>query len=197
MKNFERSFERGGERIKRISVALDPETFDALYSIIKRRRQTISEVVRSAIMHYYEKESRGYSDIENLEICAELLAGGGHVVVDLELWIAMLNELNDKASEEFWRTTRKEGYRHGIYYKNVGITNLEDVLRHSQVKNWYKLRAEKNCYLLIFSAQAIRNFLRTYLEGLFEALSVDVDITEGMRSFMITERKPIMNAELL
>jgi len=192
-----KNFEKDSERIKRISVALDTETFDTLYQIVKKRRQTISEIVRSAIIHYSESESKGYPNIENLELCAELLAGGGHVVVDLELWIAMLNELNEKASEQFWEVTRKEGHKHGVYYKNVGVTELEDVLRHSQVKNWYTLRAEKNCYLLIFSAQAIRNFLKTYLEGMFDALDVDVDITEGMRSFIITERKPVMNTEVL
>ncbi len=177
------------EGIRRISVALDPETFRALRELTKKRGQTISQVVRSSIMMAYQSELEDTPSLKELVIYAELLHGGDHVILDIELWDAMLNEIEKSNSEEFWKLTEEEGYRHGIYFKSIDLTDLREILKYTEYKNWFKLKISSGCYTLVLPIPHSKNFIKAFLRGLFKALDISVDIIEAPRTLLLVERK--------
>ncbi|RLI89015.1 MAG: CopG family transcriptional regulator [Archaeoglobales archaeon] len=172
--------------IRRISVALDPETFRMLREISNRKKQTISHIVRTAIRTQYESEL--WERHPEAEVYVDFLSGGENVILSLELWDAMLEELNEKASNEFWEIAEREGYKRGVYYKSIGLGNLQDILKHIQHKNWFKVKVDKNCYTLTLIASSARKLVTKFLGGLFKALNIDAEVIEFQRSLLIIEK---------
>ncbi len=177
------------EGFRRISVALDPETFRALRELTKKRGQTISQVVRSSIMMAYQSELEDTPSLKELAIYAELLHGGDHVIIDIELWDAMLNEIEKYGSDEFWKLTEEEGYRHGIYFRSIELTDLREILKYTEYKNWFKLKISSGCYTLVLPTPHSKNFIKAFLRGLFRALDISVDIVEAPRTLLLVEKK--------
>ncbi len=175
------------KEIKRISIALDPDMFNRLKELARNRGQTISQIVRSAIMDILESEFRGNS--RELNIYADFLSAGEHVIVSAELWVEMLRELENSASNRFWESVEDEGYRRGLYYKSIGLNSLRDILNHLKYKNWFRLKITKNCYMLILVTSNVRKFLMKYLTGILKALRASVEISEFERYILIMEDK--------
>lgn len=176
------------DEVKRISVALDTETFGALKEMANRRKQTISQVVRNAITMQFESEVKEIP--EEVEVYIDFLSGGEHVIVSVELWALTLVALEKYASNEFWDDVELEGYRRGLYYKNIGLDNLRDMLDHLKHKNWFRLKVNKNCYTLTLTTSTARKFVSVFINGILKALEVSVEIKEFERNLLIIEKGP-------
>ncbi|RLI76874.1 CopG family transcriptional regulator, partial [Archaeoglobales archaeon] len=90
-------------KLKRVSVAIDNETNNILEELANKENKTISEIIREAIGLYSKlgDDEENMIDINKIKAYDELLRGREHIILDLEVWIAVLDELNEKASEEF------------------------------------------------------------------------------------------------
>ncbi|AEA46178.1 ribbon-helix-helix protein, CopG family [Archaeoglobus veneficus] len=175
------------EKLKRISVAVDSDTDRILRILAKKENKTISEIIRNAISVYseFDKDKEKGVSPGKTKIYAELLAGREHVIVDIELWVAMLDELNETASEKFWEIVEKIGYEHGIQYRMKGLYSLQDVLTHMENENWFRVKADEGIYTLILSARSEQRILRTFFKGLLRALNIDAEMVEGLRKLII------------
>jgi|Deesub1362A_J573_1020465.scaffolds.fasta_scaffold00378_7 hypothetical protein len=180
--------ERNGT-LKRISVLLDERTLNALTKLMNKKHLKISDVVRLSIMHYSRHELGDRSGLEDLEKYAQYLTDGSHLIVDIEILTSLLSEVNEKKSDNFWRDVEMDGHRHGIYYKSVGVEDVEEILKQMEIKNWFKLRLEPGgCYFLILPGPEIQKFLKHFLKGLFEAMDMKLEIKEiGARNLIIRE----------
>jgi DNA-binding Lrp family transcriptional regulator len=180
--------ERNGT-LKRISVLLDERTLNALIKLVNKKHLKISDVVRLSIMYYSQHELGDRSGLEDLEKYAHYLTDGSHLIVDIEMLTSLLSETNEKKPDSFWKDIETDGHRHGVYYKSVGIEDLEEILKQMEIKNWFKLRLEPGgCYFLILPSPEIQKFLKHFLRGLFEALDMKLEIKEiGTRNLIIRE----------
>ena len=173
------------EKLKRISVAVDAETDDKLREIAKKENKTVSEIIRKAITVYSEFDLEKNIPPEKTKIYAELLYGREHVIVDIELWVAMLDELNKSASDEFWQMVEKIGYEHGIQYRMKGITNILKVFGHMENENLFRIKTTGNVYTLILSTRSEQKILKSFFKGMLKALDVKAEIVEGLRKLII------------
>ncbi len=173
------------DTFKRISVLLDKKTFEALNKLMNRKHLKISDVVRLSIIHYFQHEIGERSNLDELEKIAQYLTDGSHLVIDIEMLITILQAAQDIS--KFWEDVETDGYRHGIYYKSIGLDDFGEILNQMVVKNWFKLRVEsEDCYLLILPAPELQNFLKYFIKGLAKALDVNVKIKEiGGRNLIL------------
>jgi len=175
------------EGLRRISVGLDPETCRMLRELSAKKRQSISQIVRTAITMFFESEIKGEKN-KQPEIWSDLLSGGEHVILDAGLWTTMLEEL--ESSEKFWKAVDEEGYRHGLYFKNIGFEHMEDILKHQQYKNWYRLKIKKKCCVLIPTSSIAMKMIIRFLSKVFEVMGISAKFDKSSRSLMIIEEKP-------
>ncbi len=165
-----------GRMFRRVSVLLDGKTFEALNTLMQKKHLRISDIIRLSIMHYFQHEMGEKSDLSDLEKIVQELMDGSHLIVDLETVVLLLKNL-DGNSEKFCKIAEKDGYKHGSYYKSVGIDNFEEILKRFELKNWFKLRSEsENCYFLTLPDPELQKYIVSFLRGLSEALGIKVEI---------------------
>ncbi len=170
---------------KRISVLLDGRALDALNKLMVKKHLKISDVVRLSILHYFQQEIGGKKNLENVEKFAQFLSDGSHLIIDIEMLASLLSEA--KKMDDFWKVIETEGYRHGIYFKSIGIKDLEEVLKQKESKNWFKLRVEADgCYILSLPASEIQKLMKHFLKGLANAMGIKLEIKEiGTRKLLV------------
>lgn len=177
------------KEIKRISVALDDKTDELLNDLITRKNMTVSDIVRLAIITYSTLESEdGEVDIARLKKYAKLLYGGENVIVDIELWTCLLDEVTQRGSEELWNCIEEIGEMYGSQFKNMGL-NVKDTLKYlEEATNWFRLKANGgNSCTLILRAKNEANLLKVILKSMFDAQGTNVEITNGSRKITIKE----------
>ena len=177
-------------KLKRVSVAIDDETSSILEKLANKENKTVSEIIREAIVLYSKlgdgEENR--IDINKIKAYDELLSGREHIILDLEVWIAVLDELNEKASEEFWKIVGEIGYSQGISFVHRGFKRVCDVLRYLEFKNMFRVgKTGKGCNVLILTSRNEQKFVRIFLENVFKAMGIEVELIEGLRKITIYE----------
>lgn len=176
--------------IKRISVALDEKTDELLNDLINRKNMTVSDIVRLAITTYSTLEGEDDEvDIDRLKKYAALLYGGENVIVDIELWTCMLEEINQRGSKEMWKHMEEIGEMYGVRFKNMGLNIKESLKYLEESTNWFRLKANGgNSCTLVLRAKNEANLLKVILESMFKAQGIPVEIINGMRKITITEK---------
>lgn len=165
---------KGKERKKCISLAVDNTVISAINVLAVEKNQTKSEVIRKSILSYY-----------NL---SEFLSGGEHIVVDIDLWSTILEELNERGSENFWELVKRTGYRYGMQCKVKGLMKLEEILGYMEDWNWFRLKRERDAITLVLTTPNEQEVLKILLEGLCEALETPFEIVEGVNKVIIIEK---------
>ncbi len=178
------------EKIMRISVAVDENIRNIIEDLAKRENKTISDIIRQAISFYHMIKSRNLSS-NALKRYMDILSTSDNIIVDLELWLAILDVINKHDDKEFWDIVERIGFEHGMELRSRGIEDIKDVLRILELKHLFKLKeSESNGnYTLILATRNEANILRHYFKGLFKAFGVDVDFVEGIRKLIILVKK--------
>ena len=177
-------------KLKRVSVAIDDETSSILEELANKENKTVSEIIREAIVLYSKlgdgEENR--IDINKIKAYDELLSGREHIILDLEVWIAVLDELNEKASEEFWKIVGEIGRAHGIQFKIKGVNNIHDVLKYLELENLFRVKVGEGYFTLILTSRNGQKFVRIFLENVFKAMGIKVELIEGLRKITIIDK---------
>ena len=179
------------KKFTRVSVALDRKSEEMLNILVRKKNTTISEIIRRAINTYFELENAATKITPDItKIYTDFLSDGEHCIVDIEHWTAMLDELNKKASDEFWEIMERIGYEHGIQYKNKGLTDVYDILRYMEVGNWFRVKIDgEGSYTLILSTHTSQKFLKIFFENVFKAQGIPVRIYEGFGKLRLVKVK--------
>ena len=167
----------------RISVAVNGETRSIIEDLARRENKTISDIIRHAVLLYSKLKSKDLP-IDLVEEYLSIIPSGDNIIVDLELWLTILDELNRCGSEEFWNTIEKIGYKHGLELRNKN-NDVEQILRYLGLKHLFEFRRIENGYTLILSTRSETKVLKRYLKGLFESLGLNEDIIESLRKLII------------
>jgi predicted transcriptional regulator len=176
-----------GSKLRRLSVAVDDRISEILERLSEEENKTISDIIRTAIITYAEvAEEPGH--VEEIKKYEEFLMGRDHVIVDLEIWIALLDFVNDHGDEELWKTIEDVGYESGIEFKLRGL-GLRDVFKHLEYKNILKVKHEDGVTVLVLSSRNETKLLIHYLKGVFKAMNVQAELIPGVRKIVVTEIK--------
>jgi hypothetical protein len=179
------------EKLLRISVAVDEETRNILEKLAKKENKTISEVIRQAIIMYSKIEDKDLLEVV-IEKYLDVVSKSDNIIIDIELWLTILDELNRHSSEEFWEMVEKIGYEHGLELKSRCIKSLEEVLNLFEFRHLFEVKKndKRDGYVLILATRNEVKLLKSYLKGLFRSLSIEnVEIVEGLRKLIILRNK--------
>ncbi len=176
--------------IHRLSVALDAETERMINTLVKEENRAVSEIIRAAIKTYFElKAGRDRLDIDKLKRYSELLYGEEHVLVDIELWVAILDELGKREAKEFLECIKKIGYNQGIQNKNMGLTDVCESLKYLEAKNWFSVKTNGDSYILVLSTRNEHSILKIFLENMFEAQGIPVEILSSLKKLTVIKKE--------
>jgi predicted transcriptional regulator len=178
------------KEMKRISVALDDKTDELLEDLVSTKNMTVSDIVRMAIVTYSELENNESEiDMGKLKEYAKLLYGGENVIVDIDLWTCILDELNERGSEKIWKRIETVGEMYGSQFRNMGTRDIRQILRYLEATNWFRLKTNgSSSYVLVLRARNEGKLLKLFLQRMFEAMEIPVEITKGLRKITISSR---------
>ncbi len=178
-------------KLMRISVAVDEETRRVIEDLARKEDKTISDVIRHAILFYSKLRDRARNiPLDAAEEYLDIIPSGDNIIVDIELWLTILDELNNITSEDFWNLIEKIGYKHGFEFKNRGIKDIEKILKSLELKHLFELKETGGGgYTLILTTRGEVKLLKKYIKGLFESAGIDVEIVEGIRKLIIVRKE--------
>lgn len=183
--------------MKRITVSLDEKTSSMLESLTDGDGTT-SETIRWAIANCYGFKMKTDISPEIIENIAELLAQREHIIVDTGLWATIMEELNDKADENFWDVVKEVGEEHGIVLRSKGIDNVYDAIKYFEFENWYRVKtASEGAYVLVLTIKSEAKILKVFLKSVFEAMDLSGEILEGQRRLIVLEKEMDEKSEII
>ena len=189
--------DENSKEVRRITISLDDETARIINELTEEESKNISEVVRGAIQSYYKIKSKGLKP-EALETISELLSEREHVIVDIGLWTAILEEINKNAENNFWKIVGEIGKEYGILLKNKNLKRVYDILKYMESSNWYRVKTISNgTYVLVLTVKAEVKILSYLLREMFKSLGIPVEIIEGWRKLIVIEKMFDENAEIV
>jgi len=156
---------RRGRNIFRLSIALDPETERMVELLARGEDRTTSETIRLAIKTYFDLKKINKSlDIEKLKKFGEMLESEEYVLVDIDLWIEILDELNKIGTDDFFDHIRKIGYSKGVQNKKMGLEGIYETLKTLEIGNWFKVKANSDeAFTVVLSTRSEQSILKNLL----------------------------------
>lgn len=126
--------------------------------------------------------------LEDALVYSDLLSAREHVIVDIEIWSAILEIIDENKKEEFFELVENVGFEHGIQYKEKGLRTIEDVLKYMEYENWFRLKVNSDrTYTLILLAKSEQKTLESFLKGVFKAMKFNAEIRHYYRKLIIVE----------
>ncbi|MFP4117098.1 MAG: ribbon-helix-helix protein, CopG family [Candidatus Aenigmatarchaeota archaeon] len=169
---------------RRLSVSLDEESAEKLESLKKEMDCSKARVIREALKHLYAVEEFG-SSLEAVETYLDFLAKDEHVIVDVDHWNSLFEEIGE-GSEEFWEEVEDIGEQHWDEYYDKGLRTVSDILEYVEKTNWYRLnRNSEKDFTLVIKVEKSKKFVKKFLESLFRASPHEVRIFEGRRKLRL------------
>ncbi len=173
---------------ERLSVSLDTKSKKKLEELKKMTGKSTSEVIRELINLGYDVYKLGV-DSQSLEAWIDYLAKRQHMILDIEHWRVIFNEIEDSEDSEFWRQMEEIGLSHALQYKMKGLDTVEKILRYVEKANWYEIKDERDgVYTLILNDLKIKRFVKTFLEKVFEGQNLKAEIKEGFGKLIVVEK---------
>ncbi|MFN3383697.1 MAG: ribbon-helix-helix protein, CopG family [Archaeoglobaceae archaeon] len=171
-------------KTKRLTISLDDDTIVKLEELAKKDDRSLSEVVRAAISNYYDLSLR--ETIPNLRRFLDLISSREYAVIDIGLWSAIVDEINEKADESFWEVVEKVGFEHGLQFKEMGLRDLHSILKLLEVTNWFKVKTiSEGVYGIVLTTRNELKLVKKFLEGVFKSIGIDVELSEGLRKLLL------------
>ncbi len=174
--------------VERLSISIDDESKEKLERLKDKTRKGTSELIRDLIDLGYEIYQSGV-DTESLKAWIDYLAKRQHMILDIEHWRVIFNELERVDSNDFWKQMEEIGLSHALQYKMKGLDTVEKILRYVEKANWYEIKEEKRgIYTLILNDLKIKRFVKVFLEKVFEGQEIRAEVKEGFGKLIVVEK---------
>ncbi|WP_202319043.1 ribbon-helix-helix protein, CopG family [Archaeoglobus neptunius] len=174
--------------VERLSISLDDSSREKLEKLKIKTGKSTSEMVRDLIELGYEIYQSGV-DFEALKAWIDYLAKRQHMILDIEHWRVIFNEIEKINGGEFWVQMEEIGLSHAFQYKMKGLDTVEKILRYVEKANWYEIKDEGNgVYTLILNDLKIKRFVKTFLEKVFEGQGIKAEVNEGFGKLIVVEK---------
>ncbi|WP_188979422.1 ribbon-helix-helix protein, CopG family [Halocalculus aciditolerans] len=180
---------------ERVTVSLDADAKAALTDLVERTDAAQSEVVRRALSFYatnFEAATAAETESdENLSEYHRMLAGGEHVLLDVDFLHAFLDTVDvDDPEEAFIETVDRVSEYHAHEYAE----RFDDV---GELLDWLALcgfltvrRAEGDTYHIVFPSEEMRWFMMRFIRKSTTEVSFGVEVEEGVSKVLVRERRP-------
>lgn len=175
----------------RITVSLDEDAKNSLEELTDRTDESRSELVRKAIAFYAANfDSAMASDSDHLQTYYEMLSTGEHVLLDIDLLHALLNQVDDpeERHSDFLDMIDQVAQYHAQEYAER-FDSLEDVLDWLSLCGFLTVRrSDEGSFHVVFPSESLRWFMIRFIRGSVVDLPFEVKIEESVSKVLLTER---------
>lgn len=189
--NIEKS-ENSGKIINRITIALDDKTNNLLKELKEESSGSQSELIRTAIKFYHKfKKVLGNSKngvATRVNTYLELLSHGEHIILDVDHYLSFLKFIeNSPEKEKFADINKSIGKAHAEEYsQELELPTVQKVVERLETCNFFKIvQDSSNRYTLLLGSDIQKNFIKTFLEEVFNGMGFKVQIKEGFSKLKI------------
>lgn len=175
----------------RVTVSLDEETKETLQELTDRTGESQSQLIREALGFYAANfDSAHASDSDHLQTYYEMLSTGEHVLLDIDLLHALLNQFDDPAErdEEVLELIDQVAQYHAQEYAER-FDSLEGVLDWLALCGFLTVRqAEKGSFHVVFPSESVRWLMIRFIRGSIADLPFEIEIEESLSKVLMRER---------
>ena len=175
----------------RVTVSLDDDAKAALDDLAERSGAGQSEVVRRALTFYaanFEAATSAGSG-ENLADYHRMLAGGEHVLLDVDFLHCFLDRIDtDDPDDEFMEAVDRVSEYHSHEYAE----RFDDI---GELLDWLSLcgfltvrNAEGDTYHVVFPSESMRWFMTRFVRRSTTEVPFEVEIEESVSKVLVRQR---------
>lgn len=176
----------------RLTVSLDEPSREALDEVVAQTGEGQSETVRRAILFYAANFQVANSETKvDLEQYYQMLAGGEHVLLDVDFLHGLLEHVEIEKGEpspEFQELIDRVADFHAEEYQSR-FESLSDILDWLSFCGFLTARkAEGDTYHVVFPTEQVKWFMTRFIQRSTEKLDFEVEVSEGVSKVLISER---------
>ncbi|EMA49794.1 ribbon-helix-helix protein, CopG family [Halococcus salifodinae] len=176
----------------RVTVSLDSDASAALETLTSRTENGQSELVRQALTFYAANFEAATADASaNLEEYHRMLAGGEHVLLDVDFLHCFLEHIEGESGDpdpDFLECTDRVAEYHTSEY-DERFTDLGELLDWLSFCGFLTVReTEADTYHIVFPTESMKWFMLRFIERSTASLDFDIDVNEGVSKVLLTER---------
>lgn len=169
----------------RITIALDEETKELFERMKGEVKMSQSALFRDALRFYSANKEVLKKADKKIETYVEMLAGGEHMILDVDHWILFLKLISESKQEEFWEGHLGVARSHAEQFSKSAKT-VEEVLERLAACNFYNLtKLGKNEFVLVLSSDITKKFVKTFIEEVFRGMNLKVEIKEDLAKLRV------------
>ncbi len=174
--------------MRRITVALDDESFEIFKRISESVNASKSEIVRRVLKFYFEYGFLEGEDRERIMMYVQMLSEAEHVIIDVDHLVSMLNFVNTHPEKErFWDSHREIARAHAEEFRGK---DPKYVLERLEACNFFrKVKMGENEYTLILCNDILKDFVKVFIEEVLKLLGYEVEIREDIAKLRVKYRK--------
>ena len=172
---------------QRISIALDQET-SRILNELKESYSSVSELFRELLKFHRRFKFLENEDPSRIRTYVEMLSEGEHVILDIDHWVAFLRFIRSHPeNEKFWNIHHSISKSHAEEFKGKDI---EFILHRLEACNFFRVNAKSGEYTLVLWNDDVKEFVKKFLEGVFEGMGIKAEIKEEIAKLRVRfERK--------
>ncbi|WP_456477590.1 CopG family transcriptional regulator [Geoglobus ahangari] len=166
----------------RISIALDEET-NRIFTELRGSFTSVSEMFRELLRFYSRFRFLENQDPFRIKTYVEMLSEGEHVILDIDHWVAFLRFMNTHPEKErFWEVHERIPKSHAEEFEG---RDAEFILRRLEACNFFRLNVKSGEYTLVLWNDEVKEFVREFLEGVFEGMGIKAEIKEEIAKLRV------------
>ncbi|NOY11589.1 MAG: CopG family transcriptional regulator [Archaeoglobi archaeon] len=166
----------------RISIALDEET-NRIFTELRGSFTSVSEMFRELLRFYSRFRFLENQDPFRIKTYVEMLSEGEHVILDIDHWVAFLRFMNTHPEKEmFWEVHERISKSHAEEFEG---RDAEFILRRLEACNFFRLNVKSGEYTLVLWNDEVKEFVREFLEGVFEGMGIKAEIKEEIAKLRV------------
>lgn len=196
---------------ERVTVSLDADASAALDDLVDRTDETQSEAVRRALTFYaanFEAATGAGGADESLAAYHRMLAGGEHVLLDVDFLHAFLDRVDPDDPDEAFieavdRVSKYHAHEYAERFDDVGellhwlslcgfltvrASDESDEARADGARVSSGGAADGRAYHVVFPSESMRWFMVRFVRESTAELSFEVDVEEGVSKAFVTQR---------
>jgi predicted transcriptional regulator len=177
----------------RVTVSLDSDASAALETLTSRTESGQSALVRRALTFYAANFEAATADASaNLEEYHRMLAGGEHVLLDVDFLHCFLEHVEDESGvpdPDFLECADRVAEYHTSEY-DERFSALGELLDWLSFCGFLTVRrTEADTYHVVFPTESMKWFMLRFIERSIAALDFEIDVDEGVSKALFTERR--------
>ncbi|PIU13470.1 MAG: CopG family transcriptional regulator [Hadesarchaea archaeon CG08_land_8_20_14_0_20_51_8] len=170
----------------RLTIALDENSFQLVEKLTKEAGTSRSELMRRALKFYAENKHVIKGKDKRVDLYVDMLAGGEHIVLDLDHWLLLLDLVDSSPKrEKFWQGCKAVAKAHAEQLPSK-IRTPEELLERLAACNFFRLikNSDKE-FTLVLTSEITKKFVKTTIEDFMDLIGFKAEVKEDLAKLRV------------